>query len=168
MSEQVRERSGTTVVVGVDSSDTAAHALAYGIGVARRQHARLLLVHALPFDDYRFDVTGRFRAALPIEHDTGWLDELVAEMTADLDLEVRVVRCQGDRVPDCWRPRRHERADLIVVGQSHGVLHRLAGAVGRRAAARAPVPVMVRALRFRSRRHRTPLLATSTDGRRSP
>ena len=143
MSEQVRDRTGSTVVVGVDASDTAAHALAYAIGIARRQHARLLLVHVLPFTDYRFDVTGRFRAALPVEDDTAWLDELVAEMTADLDTEVRVVRCLGDPSARLLQTAQEEWADLIVVGQSRGVLHRLAGAVGRKLQRRAPVPVMV-------------------------
>ena len=127
----------------MDASDTAAHALAYAIGIARRQHARLLLVHALPFTDYRFDVTGRFRAALPVEDDTAWLDELVGEMTADLDLEVRVVRCIGDPSARLLETARQEWSDLIVVGQSKGVLHRLAGAVGRKLQRRAPVPVMV-------------------------
>lgn len=143
MDTQVRESTGTTVVVGVDPSDTAAHALAYAIGVARRQHARLLLVHVLPYDDYFMDLTGRFRAAMPIEHDTDWLDQLVAEMTTGLGLEVQVVRCQGETSARLLEAARDEWADLIIVGQSRGRLHRCAGAVGRKLQRRAGVPVTV-------------------------
>lgn len=80
---------------------------------------------------------------MPAEDDTTWLDELVAEMTADLDLEVRIVRCLGDPSARLLQTAQEEWADLIVVGQSRGVLHRLTGAVGRKLQRRARVPVMV-------------------------
>jgi nucleotide-binding universal stress UspA family protein len=73
-------------------------------------------------------------------------EELAAEVArrADaLDVEVRFIRGIGDAARVLTDLAQSEHADLIVVGRSAKILHRLAGSVSRRLVLNRESPVLV-------------------------
>ncbi len=73
-------------------------------------------------------------------------EELAAEVARRADMlgvEVRFIRGIGDAVHVLTDVARSEHADLMVVGRSSKILHRLAGSVSRRLVLNRESPVIV-------------------------
>jgi nucleotide-binding universal stress UspA family protein len=139
----------TALVVGVDGSETSLRAAAYAAGLARRQHARLVVVYARRrpagvvtiADTSGIAVRGVLEAQDEVElelrealraHGSGW--------RFDAELVVR----EGDPLTVLCEVAREVRADAVVVGSSMSRGHRIAGSLAVRLvrAARWPVTVV--------------------------
>lgn len=139
------------LVVGVDDSPTSMRALAYAAGVARRQHARLVVVfvrtlRGIGLDAlYGFDGSGATaQAALEAQ------DEVEADLRAEVeqlcrawDMEVQVVVRDGDPLKELAAVAEREHADAIIVGSSTRIGHRLTGSVAVRLVRQRGWPVTV-------------------------
>jgi nucleotide-binding universal stress UspA family protein len=67
----------------------------------------------------------------------------VSKRADELDVDVTFVRGSGDAVHVLIEVARAEHADLMAVGRSAKVLHRLAGSVSRRLVLNRDGPVLV-------------------------
>ncbi|WP_052851905.1 universal stress protein [Streptomyces avicenniae] len=132
------------VVVGFDGSTSSERALAYAVGMARRSHCGLIIVHVanrLPttvwagceppalvdVPDHRTELLGLELACAEHLSDVPWV---LLERGGDICHELEEVG-------------REFVADAIVVGTTHGLLGRLFGSVSGRLARRARRPVIV-------------------------
>jgi nucleotide-binding universal stress UspA family protein len=105
------------ILVGVDGSPSSTRARAYAVGLARRQHARLVAVHARPACS-AFDLVPE-AAALARQA----RDELVDELRRDIGEASTYDRQQiefwvrdGDPARELLAVAEHLCADALVVG----------------------------------------------------
>ncbi|WP_425555674.1 universal stress protein [Kitasatospora kazusensis] len=132
------------VVVGFDGSLSSERALAYAVGMARRSHCGLVIVHVanrLPttvwagceppvfvdLPDHRTEILGLELACADYLAGVPWI---LVERGGDICYEIEEVG-------------REYAADAIVVGSTHGILGKLFGSVSGRLARRANRPVIV-------------------------
>jgi nucleotide-binding universal stress UspA family protein len=137
------------LVVGVDGSDPSWDAFAWAAGEARRCRGRIIAVFVTPLAE----LEGALSIGTPynnyeavVEARDQMAEELAGEMARradELDVEVSFVRRKGDAAHVLTQVARSEHADLIVVGRSAKMLHRLAGSVSRRLALCRDLPVTV-------------------------
>jgi nucleotide-binding universal stress UspA family protein len=137
------------IVVGVDGTQTSLRALAYAAGLARRQCVPLMVVHV------------RQPLRTPVAM-SGWVDAGIvaaeAEAQNDMEDEVRAQVCadvsawgcgarvsirNGSPVAELRRVAGQTGAEMIVVGASEGLRHRLFGSLGRRLLRGKPCPVTI-------------------------
>jgi len=137
--------SGIVIVVGVDGSPTSLHAGAYAAGLARRLHARLVVVHVQSTPAWTMLAPEQ---SWPV-HETlaAVADEVrrhveVGAAYAGIDVEFLAVN--GDPYPELCRAATAVHADAVVVGASMHTGHRLMGSVAVRLvrAGRWPVTVV--------------------------
>ncbi|HEY1651683.1 MAG TPA: universal stress protein [Acidimicrobiales bacterium] len=136
-------RGPGVVVVGVDGTLTASRAACYAAGVAARNGALLVVVHARPG---------------PITAWTGF--GMLCVPTVETKEECRVLRDAADVVERAWdrvevelrvgdparelcQVARDHAADLIIVGSSRSWRHRFWGSVAARLAKCGQWPVVV-------------------------
>jgi nucleotide-binding universal stress UspA family protein len=134
----------STLVVGIDGSDTGWRALYYAVGQARRQRSRVVAVHAerqtplmatptmVPIVDGEADEAFRRSLAATVA-------ELGEEFGVATELVVRV----ADPVVALLQVAEQVRADAIVVGASVQAGHRLFGSVAVRTVKAGQRPVTV-------------------------
>lgn len=132
------------LVVGLDEADTSRRAAAYAVGVARREHARLVIVYVRG-QPALSGMAGTY-AAYEQTHDA-----VVAEIQALIDGAEQ----RGDAVPHDFLQRTGDvltelvavadevRADEVIVGASARVGHKIAGSVGVRLVRKGAWPVTV-------------------------
>jgi nucleotide-binding universal stress UspA family protein len=137
-----------TLIVGVDGSAPSWDAFAWAAGEARRGNGRIVAVFATSLiePEEALGTTAPLGYAAAADARDQMADELAAEVArrADaLDVEVRFVRGIGDAVHVLTDVAHSEHADLMVVGRSAKMLHRLAGSVSRRLALNRDCPVIV-------------------------
>jgi nucleotide-binding universal stress UspA family protein len=131
------------VVVGVDETVTAQRAASYAAGIARRNGALLIVVYVKP---PLIPVWGGLGVWGPPDVDSG-SDSIVLERAVALvrknwehvEMELRV----GDSVRELCRAAEHHHADMVIVGSSRCLRHRLCGSVSSRLLARGHWPVVV-------------------------
>jgi nucleotide-binding universal stress UspA family protein len=137
------------VVAGLDDSDSSWRAVAYAVGLARRQEALLVLVHVLPAHPLALLAGAAWLLAGP---DVSAADELRRRVAAGLSCmtEARALRWEfevlrvGDPVAGIAGVAEARRADTIVVGASHSFTHRFCGgATGTRLIRTGRWPVVV-------------------------
>jgi nucleotide-binding universal stress UspA family protein len=144
------------VVVGVDGSTTACRAVSFAAGIAARSRALLVLVHVqhpTPVPAW----TG-FGLLLPAPAGLGaGTTTTTGTTTTECPLlreardavqpacggRLETVLRTGDPVAQLRRVAQDRRADVIVVGSSRSLRHRLWGSVPRRLAKRGHWPVVV-------------------------
>lgn len=136
------------VVVGLDGSDSSWRALAYAVGLARRQQALLVVVHVLPVHV----VAGLAGLAWMISDSdqaaAATLRRRIEQGLACMS-EARSLRWEfavlppGDPVAGITAVASARRADTVVVGASVQPHHRLAGAAGTRLVRAGRWPVVV-------------------------
>jgi nucleotide-binding universal stress UspA family protein len=135
------------IVVGVDGSDTSMRAAAYGAGLARRQHAKLVLVY----------VWSRPAGLLAIADSSGMATQQVVQAqeetetqlsqllrrASELGVDVSLIVRSGDPAHQLSDVADTLKADEIIVGSSAGIRHRVAGALGARLVRTRRWPVTV-------------------------
>jgi nucleotide-binding universal stress UspA family protein len=134
----------SVVVVGIDGSPTSLRAGAYAAGLARRQGARLVVVHV---------ATAPVLAMLT--PDQPWpVEELLADAEADLRAQVQAgaahvgipvefVTARGEPFGRLCRIATELRADAVVVGASTRAGHRIVGSLGGRLVRAGRWPVII-------------------------
>lgn len=152
----ISERSGadaTTIVVGLDGSETSWSALWWGCGEARRLAGRVIAVYvtcttsaaaataalATGFD------TGAYALAAK-ECDAARAAKLKTELerkTSELDLEIPFLHMQGNPAEQLTRIAHKTHADIIAVGRSTKLRHHLAGSLGHGLSRNRKAPIIV-------------------------
>lgn len=143
----------STVVVGFDGSETSWRALWWACGEAQRLSGRVIAVYVTCTAD-----TALATAALAAGFDAGTSTtaadlaraqraaELQAEIhrhTIDLGIEIDFRHLHGDTAEQLLQAAYHAHADLIAVGRSTKLRHRLAGSLARRLTCHRKAPIVV-------------------------
>ncbi|MGY1746430.1 universal stress protein [Blastococcus sp. SYSU D00695] len=139
----------STVVAGVDGSPTSLRAAAYAAGLARRQHAGLVLVYVrepMPaaaaigagLDPQALVSARQVQDAVQAE-----LGRTVAELTGPGDPPAEFVVRVGSPIRELTDVARRRRADAVVVGASTHPGHRVAGSLALRLVRVGEWPVTV-------------------------
>jgi nucleotide-binding universal stress UspA family protein len=136
------------LVVGVDGSAPSWDAFAWAAGEARRGNGRIVAVFvtSLIEPEEAFGTTAPLGYAVAEDTRDKMAEQLAAEVARRADtlgVEAGFVRGTGDATRVLADVARSEHADLIVVGRSAKMLHRLAGSVGRRLVLNRHSPVLV-------------------------
>jgi nucleotide-binding universal stress UspA family protein len=139
---------GPVIIVGVDGSDPSWDALAWAAGEALRSNGRIVAVLATPpFEPGEvIGSTAPLGYAAAAETRDQVAEQLAAEVARraeTLGVEVRFERRVGEAPWVLHQVALSEQADLMVVGRSAKMVHRLAGSVGRRLVLRHDGPVTV-------------------------
>lgn len=149
------DASGTIIVVGIDGSEPSWSALWWACGEARRLGGRVIAAYVTPTTSATaataalaagFDAGAYLLASKQCHADRA--AELKAELddkTSGLDIEIRFIHVQGDTAEKLTQIACTTHADVIAVGRSTKLRHRLAGSLGRGLARnrRAPIVVIV-------------------------
>jgi nucleotide-binding universal stress UspA family protein len=116
------------LVVGVDGSGPSWDAFAWAAGEARRCGGRIIAVFVAPLvePEAALSIGAPYNYQAAVEARDQMAEELAGEVAR-----------RADEVA------RFERADLIAVGRSAKMLHRLAGSVSRRLVLSRDLPVIV-------------------------
>lgn len=137
---------GSTIVVGVDGSDTSWRAAAYAVGLARRQSGRthLVFVSVAPI----LGLTALTPQVIPatMESSAQMFDEITETLErglADLGLHWTVVARTGSPFAELVKVANEVRADTVVVGASSRIGHRVAGSLAARLVKAHHWPVVV-------------------------
>ena len=132
----------TTLVVGVDGSDTATRALYYALGLARRQHSSVVAVYAMTTAAGYDAALGAapYQASLEVAAE---LKPKIQALAADYHVNTKFVSVAGDPATVLTNIAAAHHADGIVVGASKAIGHRLFGSTALRAVRRCRCPVTV-------------------------
>ena len=137
-----------TLVVGVDGSAPSWDAFAWAAGEARRAQGRIVAVFVTALIEPQEALGSTAPLGYPAAADARdqMADELAAEVARRADtlgVEVKFIRGFGDAVHVLTDVASSKHADLMVVGRSAKMLHRLAGSVSRRLVLNRESPVIV-------------------------
>jgi nucleotide-binding universal stress UspA family protein len=137
----------TAILVGFDDTVTAGRALAYAVGLARRQRARLVAVYVIGAS-YMMAATPAGPGVLAAEAEAheeiaAQLRERVERAGAELSVAAEFVVAHGDPHAEIKRVATQVRADAIVVGASAKAGHRLVGSLAVRLVRAGKWPVTV-------------------------
>ena len=140
--------SRPTLVVGVDGSTPSWDAFAWAAGEARRGNGRIVAVFvtSLIEPEEALGPTAPLGYAAAAEARDQMTEELADEVARRADVlgvEVSFVRGFGDAPHVLIEVAHSNHADLVVVGRSAKMLHRLAGSVSRRLVLNRDCPVIV-------------------------
>lgn len=136
------------ILVPTDFSDSARHALGYGVSFAREYGAQLTLLHvvetlAVGYASDLFPVP----MAEVFQEISGYARAELAKLTAQVrerGVDVREIVAQGKPATEIIRVARDETIDMIVLGtHGKGVLDQaLFGSTTERVVRKAPCPVL--------------------------
>jgi nucleotide-binding universal stress UspA family protein len=137
-----------TLVVGVDGSAPSWDALAWAAGEARRGDGRIVAVFVTSLIEPEEALgstapLGYAAAADARDQMAGELKAEVGRRADTLGVQVKFIRGIGDAVRVLTDVAHSEHADMMVVGRSAKILHRLAGSVSRRLVLNRDSPVIV-------------------------
>ncbi len=149
---QPREVADRTIVVGLDGSQTSWNAFWWACGEAARSAARL--VAAFVTSDDRISAAQAVSVLAGVPLDYGAFGSATAQQAAELEADARrqageqhvpieFVHSYGDPAAELVSLARRAQADLIVVGKSTSIVHRLAGSVSKRLTGHRTTPVIV-------------------------
>ena len=136
------------IIVGVDGSAASWDAFVWAAGEALRSNGRIVTVFVTSSVEAGQAISGGATLAYSAAADAwkAMTEELAVEVARRADalgVEVRFVTGAGDTSRVLTEVARFEQADLIVVGRSAKMLHRLAGSVSRRLVLERNGPVIV-------------------------
>ena len=135
------------IVVGLDGSPSSWDAFSWAAGEAVRGNGTLVAVYVLPLVDSAaasFGVPYDFAGVAQARQEVA--DELkreACERAEELGVELSFVLEHGDATHVLNDIAREVHANLVVVGRSANVLHRLTGSLSRRLTSRNDAPVVV-------------------------
>lgn len=127
-----------TVVVGVDGSDVSLRAAAYAMGVARRHGSKLI---AVKVDSDSSAVAALAATVAPASYSAVYDSQndtarrLTDQLTADANTwstHCDIILRRGDPATELAHVADQSRADMVVVGASTTLAHRLAGSLPQR------------------------------------
>jgi nucleotide-binding universal stress UspA family protein len=136
------------LVVGVDGSAPSWDALAWAAGEAHRGNGRIVAVFVTPViePEEALGTTAPLGYAAAADARDQVADELAAEVARRADalgVKARFIRGVGDAARVLAEVAHAQHADLMVVGRSTKMLHRLGGSVSRRLVLKRESPVIV-------------------------
>jgi nucleotide-binding universal stress UspA family protein len=132
------------MLVGVDGSDTSLHALAYAVGLARRQGAHLIVLYVRPTAAMSAQVPATAGAVAQTQDEiTTELQRTVDEGIARLGIAIEFLTRNGNPYKELIAVARELRVDAIVVGASTQAGHKLVGSLAGRLVKDAEWPVTV-------------------------
>ena len=137
------------IVVGVDGTPTSLRALAYASGLARRQCSPLIAVYVRPPLRTPVALSSWVDAgivAAEAEAQKDMEDEVWTQIAADVaawGCGARVVVRNGSPLAELQKIACQSGAEMIIVGASEGLRHRLFGSLGRRLLRCKPCPVTI-------------------------
>jgi nucleotide-binding universal stress UspA family protein len=118
------------LLVGVDGSETSWRAGAYAAGLARRQHARLVVLYVRTFSaatGANPAVVGPLRQAQESVADE--IRRLIDTQGARLGLDVELVERAGNPFAEIVKLAGEVQADAVIVGASMQAGHRFIGSL---------------------------------------
>jgi nucleotide-binding universal stress UspA family protein len=146
--------SHPTVVIGLDGTETSWHAFAWGVGEAERLQGRVVAVLVSSNSAVTTPVTiGSLAGINPCDY--AEFERAAEQLALELSsraveegrrsgVKVRFVHRWGDAADQLTKVAVACHADIIAVGRSTSLLHRLAGSIGRRLARhKEPIVVIV-------------------------
>jgi nucleotide-binding universal stress UspA family protein len=145
--EPLRQGSRTVershVVVGVDGSPASERALDYAFGLASRLAARVLVVHVR-----RTRIVTTTLGAEALLNAPGLDPELRGDIDAlasrcGVDVTYLDLSSVGHAAPVLAQVAEAHHADVVVVGTSHKLLHRVTGSTGAHLVKHCHCPVTV-------------------------
>ena len=134
--------SARPIVVGFDGSASSEHALAYAAGVARRLGTRLVVVHVHPWAV----TTYAFAPMVPpdlLTADDDLMNQRISHGLGTWGIPWTLLCRTGTVHLQLEVTARELRADVLVVGRSHHMVHRFFGSVGARIARHCEHPIIV-------------------------
>lgn len=134
------------LVVGLDGTGPSRDALAYAVGMARREGSRLVIVRVGIPVTAAAAVAAAGGTVLPsggVVDDEALTPENARALDELLPGRWRVVECTGEPGAELERVAREVRADAIIVGRSRNPGRHLLGSVASRLARRSSHPVIV-------------------------
>jgi nucleotide-binding universal stress UspA family protein len=135
------------IVVGIDGSAPGWDAFAWAAGEALRSNGRVVAVFATSVIEPGEAIgSAPLGYAAAVDARDAMAKELAVEVARRADsfgVAVGFVRGMGDAPRVLTEVARSQRADLLVVGRSAKMLHRLAGSTSRRLAMKHDGPVTV-------------------------
>jgi nucleotide-binding universal stress UspA family protein len=143
---QAAEATAQVIVVGLDGSPASWDAFCWAAGAAARGKGRLIAVYATPITELFVpaDVAFDYAADEQAWRDTArHLADEAGQRASEVGVPLSFVRESGDIIRALTSVARSAGADLVVVGRSAKMLHRLAGSVGRRLVSCHDAPVTV-------------------------
>ena len=147
-----RGTSDPTIMVGFDGTSSSWDALCWASGEATRLRGRVVAVFVSPEwpDGMLAAVSAMSWASCTyplFEVEQGRMAELleseVRRYSTSQIVRIEFVHLRGDPVSELVELAQQTEADLIVVGRSKAVRHRVAGSVGRRLTSKQLAPVTV-------------------------
>jgi nucleotide-binding universal stress UspA family protein len=134
------------VVVGIDGSDTAWHALAWACGHARRAGCPVLAVYVSTTGYWDRVVPGA-DATVPVataaDAAAQQLRAEIRQVASGFGMRVGFVHRHGDPARELVTAAREHGADLLVVGTSSQLVHRVAGSLPGKLARCRETPLVV-------------------------
>jgi nucleotide-binding universal stress UspA family protein len=137
----------SAILVGVDDTVTAARAAWYAAGLARRQRARMIVVHVMPTP---MVLAPNPAAVSVVAAEAQAHEEVAADMRAraeevarELGISITFIAAHGDPYTEIRRIAKEMRADAIIVGASAKAGHRLIGSLAVRLVRAGQWPVTV-------------------------
>jgi nucleotide-binding universal stress UspA family protein len=142
-----------TVIVGVDGTPTSWGAFSWACGEARRIHGHVIAVYVSATTVKSlssgaavagFDA-GNFAAAMnrTSADQASRLRAEIAARAAGLEVEVSFRHVHGDPAERLRAIARETHADLVAIGRSTQLRHRLFGSLGRRLIRDRSAPIVV-------------------------
>lgn len=127
--------------------------MSWASGEARRLSGRVIAVFVSPILDVNFCIAsalgfGAAECALALglanaEDAERLRAEIESQAAGDRDRDLVFVQARGDPTQELVRIAEEVKADVIAVGRSTKVRHRLAGSIGRRLLAKRSTPIVV-------------------------
>lgn len=133
----------STILVGVDGSDTSMRAGAYAAGLARRQRARLICVYVAHAPTLAYGAEAAAAAVITNNQVADEIGDLVRKQTALWHIRAEFIRADGDPYSVITNLAHEMSADAIVVGASSRLGHRIAGSLAVRLVKCGKWPVTV-------------------------
>lgn len=134
------------IVVGVDGSPPSWRALHFGIGAARRQGSRVVVVyaHRIPALAYNAlnPVSPLTAEVIHPDVPKELVDE-IASLAREYPVDIQLLLVEGDAVAALTATAERFHADMIVVGASEKAGHRVFGSTAVRAVKARACPITV-------------------------
>ena len=132
------------LLVGVDDSRTSLRAAAYAIGLARRQHCRLLAVYVIRIPAS----AGAAPGAVAEMRETfrqlaNQMEQQLLSRTAEMGVAAGLRTVHGDPLAELTSIAEQAHADAVVVVASEHLGHRIVGSLATRLVRAGKWPVIV-------------------------